>query len=48
MNTIAAVLLALLVPIAWGLLSAWAFDKWRERRAAKVREEEKSRGSEAA
>ena len=48
MNTIAAILLALLVPIAWGLLSAWAFDKWRERRAAKARDRETSGGREAA
>ena len=30
------ILLTLFVPIIWGLVSAWAFDKfrqWRERRA---------------
>lgn len=48
MNTIATILLTLLVPIAWGLLSAWAFDKWREGRAAKARDRETSHGGDAA
>ena len=32
MGTLGNVLLAVLVPILWGLLSAWAFDRLRERR----------------
>ncbi|NLD72190.1 MAG: hypothetical protein GX649_05670 [Chloroflexi bacterium] len=33
MNVVLQVLLALLIPIGWGLLSAYLFDKYRERRA---------------
>lgn len=47
MNTIAVVLLALLVPIAWGLLSAWAFDKWREGRDGEARPRDTSDRDEA-
>ncbi len=28
-NTVGTVLMALVVPIGWGLLSAWLFDRWR-------------------
>ena len=32
MDTVGTVLLALLFPIGWGMLTAWVFDKVRERR----------------
>jgi len=32
MNTIFTILLAVFVPVLWGLLSAWAFDRLRSRR----------------
>jgi len=31
-STLGTVLLALIVPVAWGVLSAWLFDKIRLRR----------------
>lgn len=31
MRTVIYVLLAVLVPIVWGVASAWAFDRWRAR-----------------
>jgi len=40
MPTIISVLLALLVPIAWGLFSAWAFDRLRERQEKNQNREE--------
>jgi hypothetical protein len=35
MNTVITVLIALVVPVAWGLASAWLFDVWRARRRIK-------------
>lgn len=32
MSTLGTVILALVVPVAWGLVSAWLFDKVRLRR----------------
>jgi hypothetical protein len=34
MDIVGPVLLALVVPLVWGLGSAWAFDRLRERRDA--------------
>ena len=39
MQTLGTVLIALLVPLGWGLLSAWAFDRLRQRRPTKPVEE---------
>ena len=33
MNSMGYVVLAVVFPVAWGLLSAWAFDKIRARRS---------------
>jgi hypothetical protein len=38
MSTLGTVLMALLVPVLWGLLSAWAFDRVRLRRECKAQE----------
>ncbi len=35
-SALGQVLLALIVPIGWGLLSAWFFDRMRARRARKA------------
>jgi len=32
-STIGTVLLALVFPIVWGLVTAWLFDMWRARKA---------------
>ena len=32
-STLGTILLALIFPIAWGLVTAWLFDKWRARQA---------------
>lgn len=32
-STLGTILLALVFPIAWGLATAWLFDKWRARQA---------------
>jgi len=34
MGTWGSVLVALVVPLAWGLLSAWLFEWWQARRNA--------------
>ena len=34
MSTLGYVILAVVLPVAWGLGSAWAFDRVRARRAA--------------
>jgi len=31
-DTLANILIALIVPVGWGLFSAWLFDHWRARR----------------
>jgi hypothetical protein len=31
-DALASILMALVVPAGWGLLSAWLFDRWRARR----------------
>jgi hypothetical protein len=36
MPTLLYVLLAVLLPIGWGLFSAWAFEAWRRRRGIKT------------
>ena len=36
MPTILYVFLAVLLPISWGLFSAWAFEYWRRRRGIKT------------
>jgi hypothetical protein len=36
MPTILYVLLAIVLPISWGLFSAWAFEYWRRRRGIKT------------
>jgi hypothetical protein len=36
MPTILYVLLAVFLPIAWGLFSAWSFEFWRKRRGIKT------------
>lgn len=36
MPTFLYVLLAVLLPIAWGLFSAWAFEAWRKHRGIKT------------
>jgi hypothetical protein len=28
-NTVSTIVMALVVPVGWGLLSAWLFDRWR-------------------
>ena len=45
MSTLGSVLLAVFFPILWGLLSSWAFDRWRERRGRSLPDQESgSRG----
>jgi hypothetical protein len=42
MNAFLTVLIALGVPVAWGLASAWLFDWWRARRKTKENCEKES------
>lgn len=44
MNTWVTVLVAVLVPVLWGLLSAWAFDRIRLRRGCKPTNDQAERG----
>lgn len=39
MKTLGSVLIALLVPLAWGLLSAWGYDRVSDRRQMRCAEE---------
>lgn len=42
-DTVGTILLALVVPVGWGLLSAWLFDRWRAwRRQERERRDERS------
>jgi len=42
-QTVATILLALAVPVGWGLLSAWLFDRWRDwRRRGRERHAERA------
>jgi hypothetical protein len=43
MDVMGSVLLALAIPIIWGLASAWAFDWLRERFQRKAQAQEKRR-----
>jgi len=45
-RTIGSVLLVLLFPIVWGLLSAWAFDHLRARWADPPEDEDAGEGEE--
>ncbi len=42
MSTVSTVLLALVFPIAWGLASAWAFDRLRARRECETSSDQAS------
>lgn len=49
-STLTSVLTALIIPIGWGLLSAWLFDRWRawrqpERQQRDVRGDDRSPGA---
>ncbi len=46
-NTVGTILMALVVPVGWGLLSAWLFDRWQAwRRQERKRRE--AHGDEAS
>lgn len=45
-NTVGTILTALIVPVGWGLLSAWLFDRWRAWRQGRLRRE--GRGDESS
>lgn len=46
-NTVGTILMALIVPVGWGLLSAWLFDRWRAWRQEEQKRRE-TRGDEAS
>jgi len=46
MDAIGRILLVLLVPIVWGLVSAWAFDKLRLRRERRTERKDSSKEEE--
>ena len=47
MSSVASVLLALLIPMVWGLVSAWAFEKLRLRRSCETSDEKLEEGKKA-
>ncbi len=46
MNTTVQIVLALVVPIGWGLLSAYLFDRFREHRQRRVCAQRDAEGGE--
>lgn len=49
-DALGRILMALVIPVGWGLLSAWLFDRWRARRRPErerrnVRGEDRSPGA---
>lgn len=46
MPVLGMVLLALVVPIAWGLLSSWAYDRWRTRQQCRCSQDSQANAGE--